>query len=190
VDGRFVAYNAATGEELWRYATQAATLAGPISYEVDGEQYVAVLAGYGTVYFLNAGFAAPTEGNALNSRVHVFRLGGTATLPPLNLERLPMPVPPVVNVSAQTVAAGQGLYNVHCAVCHGAGAVTGGVLPDVRRSTVLADQDQWRAVINGAREPLGMPSFSRWISGQEAEAIRAYVAAEAQALYAEEQARP
>ena len=191
VDGHFVAYDAATGQELWRYATQAATLAGPISYEVDGVQYVAVTAGYGTVFFLNAGFAAPTEGNALNSRVNVFRIGGTATLPPLDLQPLVMAAPPTLNVSAQTIAAGQNLYNVHCAVCHGAGTVTGGVLPDIRRSTVLADQDQWRGVVHGGRETLGMPNFSRWLSGQEAEAIRAYVAAEAQMLYAaQQQQRP
>jgi len=185
VDGHFVAYDAASGQELWRYATQAATLAGPISYEVDGVQYVAVTAGYGTVFFLNAGIAAPAEGNALNSRVNVFRIGGEASLPPLDLPPLAMAEPPQVTASPQTIAMGQGLYDAHCAVCHGVGAITGGVLPDVRRSLSLSDRDQWRAVVHGGREALGMPDFSPWVGGQEAEAIRLYVALEAQTLYAQ-----
>ncbi len=190
VDGFFIAYDAATGAELWRFNAQAATLAGPVSYEVDGVQYVAAAAGYGSAFFTTAGFAAPTEPNMLNSRINVFRTGGTATLPPLDLPRLEMPAPPVIRVNAQTMAAGQNLYTVHCSMCHGAGAVAGGVLPDVRRSTALADATQWLAIVHGGRTGQGMPNMQQWVNAQEAESIRAYVAAEAQFLYAQEQARP
>jgi PQQ-dependent dehydrogenase (methanol/ethanol family) len=189
VNGHFVAYDARNGQELWRYNAQAATLAGPISYEVDGVQYVAASAGYGTVFFLNAGFAAPQEGNALNSRINVFRLGGTASLPALELTRLEMAAPPVVRASPAVLAQGAQAYAVHCAVCHGASAITGGVLPDVRRSAALAEAEAWRQVVHGGRLALGMPDFTQWVSAQEAEAMRAYVAVEAQTLYAQEQAR-
>jgi mono/diheme cytochrome c family protein len=190
VDGFIVGYDARTGEELWRFNNQAATLAGPISYAIDGTQYLATAAGYGSVFFLNVGFAAPQEGNDLNGRINVFRLGGTAELPPLDLTRLPMQAPPVMQVSAETMAEGRGLYGVHCAVCHGAAAITGGVLPDVRRAAALQNAEEWLAVLHGGREPLGMPNFTQWITPAEAEAIRAYVAHEANALYAQEQARP
>ncbi|MFZ4120808.1 MAG: PQQ-dependent dehydrogenase, methanol/ethanol family [Caulobacterales bacterium] len=189
VDGYIKAYNAATGEELWSFDNQAATLAGPISYAVDGQQYIATLAGYGSVYFLNAGFAAPREGNSLNGRVNVFRVGGTASLPPLNLERLPVPEPPTLRVSAATMALGMNAFNAHCAVCHGAGAVTGGVLPDVRRSTSLASAEDWRATLYGGRTALGMPNFQQWLTPAEVEAIRAYVARQARPLYEQERAR-
>ena len=189
VDGFIKAYDATTGQELWSFNNQAATLAGPITYEVDGLQYVATTAGYGTVFFLQAGFAAPHEGNNLNSRVNVFRLGGTATLPPLELTRLPMPQPPTIRTTPAMLAAGDHLFNANCAVCHGSGAVTGGVLPDVRRSAALADSAAWLQIVHGGRETLGMPNFSQWITAQEAEAIRAYVAQEARGLYAQEQAR-
>lgn len=188
VDGHIKAYNAQTGAELWSFNNQAATLAGPISYEVDGQQYIATLASYGTVFFLNAGFAAPQEGHNLNGRVNVFRIGGTASLPPLDLARLPMPEPPNLRLSAAAMAQGSGLYNVHCAVCHGAAAVTGGVLPDVRRSTALADAGAWREIMHGGRTALGMPNFEEWVSPAEAELIRAYVAAQARPLYEREQA--
>ena len=77
-DGQFLALDARTGKTLWSTDNQAATLAGPISYEIGGEQYVAVVGGYGGSFFLIEGFVAASEGNALNGRVHVFKLGGTA----------------------------------------------------------------------------------------------------------------
>ena len=61
-DGQFLALDARTGKTLWSTDNQAATLAGPISYEIGGEQYVAVLAGYGGSFFLIEGFVAASEG--------------------------------------------------------------------------------------------------------------------------------
>ncbi|HPG89722.1 MAG TPA: PQQ-binding-like beta-propeller repeat protein, partial [Hyphomicrobium sp.] len=43
--GDFAAYDAATGEKLWRFACGAGVNAPPISYAIDGKQYVAVAAG-------------------------------------------------------------------------------------------------------------------------------------------------
>ena len=45
VDGYFLALDAATGKELWRFQTGAAISAGAVTYTIDGEQYVAVFAG-------------------------------------------------------------------------------------------------------------------------------------------------
>jgi quinohemoprotein ethanol dehydrogenase len=105
VDGRFLALDAKTGAELWSYDNQAATLAGPISYEVDGEQYVAVPAGYGTSFFIN-GFFAPTVGAPVNARVYAFKLGGAAPKPQIDFTRIPTPRPPVLNVTASAYQRG------------------------------------------------------------------------------------
>ena len=95
-DGQFLALDARTGKTLWSTDNQAATLAGPISYEIGGEQYVAVLGGYGGSFFLIEGFLAASEGHALNGRVYVFKLGGTAPRPALNLQKAPIAKPPVI----------------------------------------------------------------------------------------------
>jgi mono/diheme cytochrome c family protein len=189
VDGHFGAYNAQTGERLWYVDNGAATLGGPVTYAVGEEQYVASLASYGSVFFLAAGFAAPREGDNLNGRVNVYKIGGTATLPPRNFERAATPEPPALRVSAATLARGTAVYGQFCGVCHGPGAISGGALPDLRRSTTLADADVWRATVHGARAENGMPDFTQWVNAADAEAIRAYVAREAQALYREERAR-
>ena len=84
VDGQFLAVDAAGGKELWSHDNQAATLAGPISYEIDGEQYVAVLAGNGSVFYLTAGFLAPSDVGPVKGRVYAFKIGGTAPKPALD----------------------------------------------------------------------------------------------------------
>src|SRR5690606_11094312 len=43
-EGELFAYHAATGERLWGFDAQTGVAAGPISYSVDGVQYIAVAA--------------------------------------------------------------------------------------------------------------------------------------------------
>jgi quinohemoprotein ethanol dehydrogenase len=189
-DGQFLAMDASTGKTLWSTDNQAATLAGPITYEINGEQYVAVLGGYGSLFFLVGGFLAPAEGNALNGRVNVFKLGGAAPRPTINLQRLPTPRPPAVTLSSAAYGRAALLYEHHCTICHGIGAVTGGVLPDLRRSVRLQSADEWRrVVVDGNLAPRGMPRFGRYVSAEEAEQIRAYVARQAAALHQAESSR-
>ncbi|MEX2479425.1 MAG: PQQ-binding-like beta-propeller repeat protein [Gammaproteobacteria bacterium] len=44
-NGDFSAFDAANGDRLWRFATGAGVNAPPVSYRIDGRQYVAVAAG-------------------------------------------------------------------------------------------------------------------------------------------------
>lgn len=185
--GRFRAYNAETGAQLWDFDNQAATMGGPISYEVDGVQYVASLASYGTLFFLPVGMGVanpPTE--PVNGRVNVFRIGGNAALPAV--ERVPVetPRPPSIRASPQSLARGAAVYTQFCMACHGSGVISGGVLPDLRRAPSLQDAHVWRETIHGARASNGMPDFTAWVNDADSEAVRAYVASEAQTLYREE----
>ena len=189
-DGQFLALDARSGTTLWSTDNQAATLAGPISYEIGGEQYVAVVGGYGGSFFLIEGFVAASEGHALNGRVYVFKLGGTASRPALNLQKPPMLKPPAIRVSADAYKRSAQLYERNCTVCHGVAAITGGVLPDLRRSIRLQDAVAWRrAVVDGDLASLGMPRFGKYVPAQDAELIRAYVARQAGMLYAAEASR-
>jgi mono/diheme cytochrome c family protein len=191
VDGHFLAMDARTGRELWSYDNQAATLAGPVSYEVGGEQYVAVPAGYGSAFFLiDGGFHATKEIASINARVYAFKLGGSAPKPEIPLRRVPTPKPPVLMTTADEYALGTQLYERYCLTCHGLAAITGGVLPDLRKSGRLQDTALWRAAVTGgAFASLGMPRFERYLSSLDAELIRAYVAKQAAMLYEEEAAR-
>ena len=45
--GQFLAFDAKSGKELWKFQTGSGINASPITYELDGHQYVAVLSGLG-----------------------------------------------------------------------------------------------------------------------------------------------
>ncbi len=49
-DGRFVAYNATTGEKLWESPTGTGVVAAASTYMIDGKQYVSIAVGWGGVF--------------------------------------------------------------------------------------------------------------------------------------------
>ncbi len=175
-DAELVAYDAASGERLWSAETQTGILAPPVTYSVNGEQHVAVVAGWGAVSALFLGPLANPDGTKRNvSRVLSFKLGGNAELPPL--PDLPVPPPPPEDFgSKDQIQAGAAHYTRICSVCHGVGAISGGVLPDLRHSAYAANAEAWNSVvIRGALSDRGMISFEPIFTDDDAEAIRAFV---------------
>ena len=174
--GNFEAYRAASGDKLWSFAAQTGVMAGPITYEVNGQQYVAVLAGWGGVFPLATGEVSFKSGRVRNvSRMLVFKLDGNASLPPLPQVEEPRLDPPAATASTDTVHRGERLFQDYCSRCHGDVAVSGGVLPDLRYSSTLRN-DQWFYIVRGGMlQSRGMVSFARELTKQDAAAIRAYV---------------
>ncbi|WP_336979601.1 PQQ-dependent dehydrogenase, methanol/ethanol family [Altererythrobacter fulvus] len=176
--GNFVAYDARDGKQLWSFAAQTGVVAPPMTYMIDGEQYVAVLAGWGGIWPLApGGVLNEVAGPVPNiSRLLVFKLGGTAKLPPAPpLSRMPLDPPPFTGDKTKLASA---VYNYgrYCGQCHGDAAVGSTVLPDLRRSALLGDANGWATVVHdGALQDNGMVSFAGTLSRQEIESIRQYV---------------
>jgi hypothetical protein len=64
------------------------------------------------------------------------------------------------------------------------GAISGGAIPDLRRSAALQTAEAWRSmVLGGERIPLGMPDFGDSLTPETLEWIRAYVARQADIAY-------
>jgi quinohemoprotein ethanol dehydrogenase len=73
----------------------------------------------------------------------------------------------------------------------GTAAITGGVIPDLRKSVRLQSAALWKgAVVDADLAATGMPRFERHVSPADAELIRAYVARQAAMLYDAEQLPP
>lgn len=188
-DGHFEAYRADSGEKLWSFAAQTGVMAGPVSYEVNGEQYVAVLAGWGGVFPLATGEVSLASGKVRNvSRMLAFKIGGSASLPPLHEIEEPALNPPPSKAGAQTVKHGEALFQRYCAACHGDVAVSGGVLPDLRYSATLASDQWFEIVLGGMLQGNGMVSFQKELTRQDASDIRSYVIFRAQQSREEEKA--
>ncbi|MEM7665263.1 MAG: PQQ-dependent dehydrogenase, methanol/ethanol family [Pseudomonadota bacterium] len=174
----FNAYDAANGNKLWSFGAQTGVVAPPITYTVDGEQYVAVLAGWG------GALATSTDGGIIGkdgpvrniSRLLVFKIGGEAALPAVpELAAMPLD-PPASRADPAVIAAGGQKYARYCAVCHGPGAVGSTLLPDLRRSGTLSNARTWSSIVHdGALTDNGMVGFADSMSKEEIEAVRAYV---------------
>jgi quinohemoprotein ethanol dehydrogenase len=174
--GNFNVYRADNGQKLWSMFGQSGIIGGPSTFEVNGEQFIAVLSGWGGIYPLNAGKQAAASGNLRNiSRLLVFKLGGQATLPPLAHEADLVINPPPESTDSASIDHGEHLFGQYCGICHGAGAISGGVIPDLRASSFLSDDFFYNIVLDGALKGEGMVSFRAVLSRGDVTAIRNYI---------------
>ena len=176
--GNFNAYNAADGSELWSFPAQTGVVAPAMTYTVDGEQYVAVMAGWGGIWALApGGILNETSGPVPNiSRLLVFKLGGSEELPPAPpLSRLPLDPPPFRG-NEDDLAQANYDFGRYCSSCHGDAAIGSTVLPDLRRSATIGNAEGWGAIVHdGAFAANGMAGFSESLDEERVEAIRQYV---------------
>ena len=180
--GTFVAYRADDGEPLWSYETGTSIMPGPVSYAIDGEQYIAVMIGRGGGSGLVGGMLGRRWQTVKNvNRVIAFKLDGRATMPaPPRIER--QPEPPEIIADDMTVSRGKTLYHEHCYVCHGLDAQGGGVLPDLRYASAAVHASWFNIVLGGALSERGMRSWADVLTYEDAAAIQGYIAAEARTL--------
>lgn len=171
----YAAFDARTGKTLWEFPTQSAPVAGGITYLLDGVQYVAVNAGWG------GGAAQQEQGAGIElprakARLLVFRLGGTAQLPPLAAREAVSP-PPMLRASEAQVAQGAQLYAQTCAVCHGQNAIGG--VKDLRHMTAETRAKFSDIVLRGIYLEKGMGNFSDLLNADQVASINAYLVARA-----------
>jgi PQQ-dependent dehydrogenase (methanol/ethanol family) len=176
LDGKFRAYHAETGEKKWEADAQYPVMSGAMTYEVDGEQYLAVTAGWGTAMPLFLGVALPNKGTPEVGRVLVFKLGGTAQLPEyLRMEPEMVPQAKAFG-NAQQLANGRVLYDRNCMVCHGFQVISGGAVLDLRWAPAPATKETFaEVVLDGKYASAGMASFKAALSAADAESIRAFI---------------
>lgn len=186
--GEFNAYRDTTGELLWSAPTQAMTVAAPMTYTVDGEQYVAVLVGGRALPTEGAGaIGSTTRASTNNSRMLVFKRGGTARLPTEISQEVTEADelnPPPLTADFETVAQGEQIYGRFCSVCHGPAAVSASreTFPDLRYSQRLYSQEMFDSVVLGGElESGGMVSFEGTLQPSDPDAIRHYIISRANA---------
>jgi len=162
-----LAVNAETGGLLWSFPAQAGVATAPISYELDGEQYLAQVVGGGG----RGGYYAPTY-----ARLLVFKLGGDASLPP-NQEFTEAPFnAPEQTATPEQIVQGATIYGGSCGICHGDGGASRGMFPDLRRSALLHSKQAFdQVVLGGIRAERGMASFQDQLTEAETGLILAYL---------------
>jgi quinohemoprotein ethanol dehydrogenase len=177
-NGRFVAYDATSGTELWTFNCGRPISAPPISYSIGGIQYVSVLVGWGGT--------PAAEGALGDASVRMaYRDGGRRLLTFALDGRAPLPITPTTaSVPIDTagfepdpakVARGQHIFDVSCNVCHGTDAFSGGQAPDLRASLLATDPSILRKIVlEGALQLSGMPRYAD-LSLEDVDSIYHYI---------------
>ena len=182
--GMFSAYDKETGERLWEFNTYTSMLAPPISFEIDGEQYVSVLTGSGGGDLFGGEPLPPIEIQASLTynnfgRLLVFKLGGKEKLPIPDVRDTTIPEQKLADVSVAQIRNGESNYNQYCAVCHGFVVKSAGGLPDLRKMTTGTHDLFNKIVLEGILGSNGMAGFSDVLSEEEVDNIHHYVRARA-----------
>ena len=174
-DGYFAAYAANSGALLWETPAHMGIIAAPVAYAVDGEQYIAVVAGWGGSFTMFSGVPRH-KGNVLaEGRILAFKLGGTAALPRPAVTHVNIPEPPDIDVAPEVVAQGELIYHTRCSGCHGAGVTSGSSLPDLKYMSADAHV-RWDLIVrDGIYASVGMPGFAQLLSEADSRAVQAYV---------------
>lgn len=182
-DRRFAAYAADSGELLWEHQADTGIVAGPVTYAVNGEQYIAVMSGWGSLVQLMGGVFMTPEVAPIEGRVLVYKLGGKASLSVAKPGTRAVAPPPSV-ASEEEIARGKKRYYEQCVGCHGVSVISGGGTPDLRYSSLLNSDDWYAVVLDGVLEKNGMISFRDRLSKEDITAIRSFVIDKANADWA------
>lgn len=169
-EGKLNARDASTGESLWEFDVRGGGIAPPVTYMVDGEQYLTVLVGWGGIQGMWHKATTLHPGT-----VYTFKLGGDAKAP-AKLETQEQPLT-AMRTSAGPVDIGKGVtaFIQYCVGCHMTTGLGGGVVPDLTRSTDAVINNWDKIVLEGALEQNGMPNMGKWLSKTELENIKSYV---------------
>ena len=168
-DGYMRAYTADFGELVWQVYLGSGIMAAPMTYELDGVQYVAVLAGWGG----SGGLIGPNSSGAYKpeGRLWAFRLNGDEIVP---AESQPLPELTAIdyNDDPEVLAHGEDIYTAHCMLCHGAGGASGGSLADLRYAAPATYDIIQNIVREGAYAGRGMPNLGHIVSEEDVEAVK------------------
>lgn len=183
--GMLTAYDKDTGDALWQFNTYTSMLAPPITFEIDGTQYLSILTGSGGADLFAGEPLPPVAEHASLTynnygRLLVFKLGGTEELPVPTVRDRSIPVQENLVASNEQIAAGELHYNNYCSVCHGLAVRSGGSIPDLRRMSEGTHTAFNQIVQDGLLAANGMAAFDDVLSEKDTTMIYHYVRARAE----------
>lgn len=174
-DGQLYFHDVKTGEIVHTINIGVGTAAPPITYELDGEQYIAVVSGLGgaPLAIWVPGYASMKYENI--SRLLVFKLGGgPVELPPEVEPPFQHPALEGFSTDPQVIANGAQKYGDFCVACHLPGGAPSGY-PNIWNMAPGTVENFDAIVLGGAYEYAGMASFADVLNEEDTRAILAFI---------------
>jgi len=185
LNGKLSAYSADKGQELWSFDAQNAVLAAPISFMVNGEQYVAAMVGMGTSVASHQGSLGGLtfDYRTQKRRLMVFKIGGKATLPAKGPAWVAKAFDdPEFKADDKLAFEGMVVAGRYCVACHGIDLVAAGGAPDLRTSPTVLDEATFLGIVrDGMLAAQGMPKNND-LTDAQLKAVRQYIRTEANNL--------
>ena len=186
-NGQLWVYAADTGKTLKVLETGSHIMAAPMTYEIDGVQYVAVQAGYGGS---GIGYPIPPSSAAYRyeneNRILVFKLDGGAVPTPPHRAPQPYPAPPQSQATRAELQHGEDMFVSQCSRCHVFGL---NITPDLSKLPPEVHAMFNDIVLHGALAQAGMGNFSDVLSEADTNAIHAYLIDQERLGYEKQQHR-
>jgi len=168
-DGYFRAFTADFGELVWEVDLGVGIMAAPMTYELDGTQYISILVGWGG----SSGLIGPNSSGAYKpeGRLWTFKLNGDEIIP---VEGQPLPELTAIDYDddPEVLAHGVDMYTTHCMLCHGAGGASGGALADLRYAAPATYDIIQNIVREGAYAGRGMPNLGHLLAEEDVDAVK------------------
>ncbi len=171
--GMFRAFDAKTGKQLWEVDLKSGIIAPPVTYLVDGVQYVTVAVGWGGVMGLWNKFTETIQ----PGRIFTFKIGGKAKMPALVPAEPKSKLNVAVTATSEQLAEGAKLFTVNCGGCHDLRG--GGSIPNLTYSKPEIMNMIDDIVRKGIFLPKGMPNFGNRFTAQQVKNIQQYIYSEA-----------
>jgi quinohemoprotein ethanol dehydrogenase len=178
-DGNLSAYDGDDGKLLWKVNVGTGVIAPPISYMVDGVQYISFQVGWGGS---NVALWEKATPNVYTAHIYTFKLDGKNKMPVM----IPMQQPVPLNVdypgTKAELSRGGEIFLQYCMPCHGGIDKNYGALPDLGHMQKLKFDIMDTIVLKGMLEPLGMPNFGSKLSPYDLDLLKKYIAAQAKLI--------
>ncbi|RHW39303.1 quinonprotein alcohol dehydrogenase [Lysinibacillus yapensis] len=165
-DGRLIAFNAKTGEEVWSYKMDAGANAPSVTYEIDGEQYLSIFAAGNSL-----------AGSVHGDKVYTFKLDGKWNGKPLDASEVSKGQQAAkaekgedtTGKTADTYDLGFSVYEGNCLSCHGNMGENGHNGPNLQLSEFA---ESYANVIDRVKNGgTTMPAFEANLSEEEIAAV-------------------
>lgn len=166
-EGDFKIYDAETGDQLWDFPLQTGIVAPPITYMVDGVQYVTLIAGWGGGMAIWAKYTDQINPGG----IYTFAIGGKEAPPEFPHKEPRELIDLKFTASEAQINKGRILFDRYCGKCHGGD----GAIPNLTYSRAEIFEIFDQIVGDGAFLGKGMPSFQGRLSDEDILNIKNYI---------------
>lgn len=170
-DGKFMAFDATDGKNLWQKDLGTGIIASPVSYQVGDTQYISIAVGWGGAMGKQSKFTEQINPGT----VYTFALNKNIPMPVFSKAASKKLIDIPFTATPQQIRHGSVLFKQYCGTCHSGIGTGGGTIPDLGYSSEATHKIFKDILLKGLLISSGMPNFSGKLSESDIADIQNYI---------------